>query len=73
MTIEESWILEQQKKYEKMKMEYNEVGRNKLMEKYEDLEHLMYSIYTLIEDGYKYRKLGEKNDKRNNEEKKNKN
>lgn len=56
MTDEEKWIIEQQEKYEKMKTEYNEVGRNKLMEKYENLEHLMYSIYLLIEDGYKYRK-----------------
>lgn len=55
----EDYILEQQKKYEKMKMEYNEVGRNQLTKKYEDLEHLMYQIYLLIQDGYKYRKIEE--------------
>lgn len=47
------------KKYEKMKTEYNEVGRNQLMKKYEELEYLMYDIYTLIQDGLKYRKLKE--------------
>lgn len=55
----EEYILEQQKKYEKMKNEYNEVGRNKLTKKYEDLEYLMYEIYKLIQDGYKLRKIEE--------------
>lgn len=64
MTAEEKWILDQQTKYEKMKTEYNEVGRNTLMEKYENLEYLMYSIYLLIEDGYKYRKLMNEKDVR---------
>ena len=56
----EDYILEQQKKYEKMKREYNEVGRNPLMKKYEDLEYLMYEIYQLIKDGRKYREQNKK-------------
>lgn len=59
----EDYIMEMQKKYEKMKIEYAEVGRNQLTKKYEDLEYLMYQIYLLIQDGYKYRKLeGAKNE-----------
>ena len=62
-TKEEKYILDQMNKYEKMEREYNEVGRNQLKKKYEELKYLMYDIYTLIKDGYKYRKLREDNEK----------
>ena len=64
LTDEEKYVIEMEHKYYKMKMEYNEVSRNKLVEKYENLERLMHSIYLLIEDGYKYRKQMEEDIKR---------
>lgn len=57
MTEELDFIVKLEDKYEKMKNEYNEVGRNALRDKYENLQYLMQSIYSLVKDGYKYRKL----------------
>lgn len=57
MTEELDFIGQLEDKYEKMKNEYNEVGRNALRDKYENLQYLMQSIYSLVKDGYKYRKL----------------
>lgn len=57
MTEELDFIAQLEDKYEKMKNEYNEVGRNALRDKYENLQYLMQSIYSLVKDGYKYRKL----------------
>ena len=56
ITEEEKYLIKQANKYYKMKMEYNEVSRNELKEKYENLEYLMQSILSLVEDGYRYRK-----------------
>lgn len=57
MTEELDFIGKLEDKYEKMKNEYNEVGRNALRDKYENLQYLMQSIYSLVKDGYRYRKL----------------
>lgn len=51
------FIDELEHKYYKMFMEYNEVDRNVLAKKYEHLYLLMQEITSLINDGYKYRKL----------------
>ena len=47
MTEELDFIVKLEDKYEKMKNEYNEVGRNALRDKYENLQYLMQSIYSL--------------------------
>ena len=54
-----NFIDELEHKYYKMFMEYNEVDRNVLAKKYEHLYLLMQEITSLINDGYKYRKLKE--------------
>lgn len=51
------FIDELEHKYYKMFMEYNEVDRNSLAMKYKHLYLLMQEITSLINDGYKYRKL----------------
>ena len=58
------YIDELEHKYYKMFIEYNEVGRSSLTLKYEHLYHLMQEIYSLIEDGYKYRKLNDDKNKK---------
>lgn len=63
MTEELDFIVKLEDKYEKMKNNYNEVGRNALRDKYENLQYLMQSIYCLVKDGYRYRKLKEGDDK----------
>lgn len=58
-TIEEQYIINKIEEASKKKIEYLEVDRNKEASKWENKELLLVSIYSLIEDGYKYRKLKE--------------
>ena len=57
--IEEQFIINAINNANKKKIEYLEVDKNKQAEKWENLELLYVSIYSLIQDGYKYRKLKE--------------
>ena len=54
-TIEEQYLLNLIEEANKKKIEYLEVDRNKEASKWEDKELLLVSIYSLVEDGYKYR------------------
>lgn len=60
-TIEEQYLLNKIEEATKKKIEYLEADRNKEANKWEDKELLLVSIYSLIEDGYKYRNLNKKN------------
>ena len=59
-TIEEQFLLNKIEEARKKKIEYLEVDRNKDANKWEDIELLFVSIYSLIEDGYKFRKRKDK-------------
>ncbi len=59
-TIEEQYLLTQIEEATKKKIEYLEADKNKEANKWEDKEFLLVSIYSLIEDGYKYRNLNKK-------------
>lgn len=54
-TIEEQYLLNKIEEASKKKVEYLEVDRNKEASKWENKEILLVSIYSLIEDGYKWR------------------
>ena len=60
-TIEEQYLLNKIEEANKKKIEYLEVDRNKEASKWEDKELLLVSIYSLVQDGYKYRKQKENN------------
>ena len=47
------------RKYNKRKIEYLEVDRSELAKKYENMEWIYENIYSLVIDGFKYRKLKE--------------
>lgn len=59
-TIEEQYLLTKIEEATKKKIEYLEADKNKEANKWEDKEFLLVSIYSLIEDGYKYRNLNKK-------------
>lgn len=59
-TIEEQYLLNKIEEANKKKIEYLEVDKNKQAEKWENIELLYVSIYSLVQDGYKYRKMKEK-------------
>lgn len=59
-TIEEQYLLNKIEEATKKKIEYLEADKNKEANKWEDKEFLLVSIYSLIEDGYKYRNLNKK-------------
>ena len=59
-TIEEQYLLTKIEEANKKKIEYLEANKNKEANKWEDKEFLLVSIYSLIEDGYKYRNLNKK-------------
>lgn len=62
-TIEEQFLINAINNANKKKIEYLEVDKNKQAEKWENIELLYVSIYSLVEDGYKYRKInGGKNE-----------
>jgi len=54
-TIEEQFLINTINHANKKKIEYLEVDKNKQAEKWENIELLYASIYSLVEDGYKYR------------------
>lgn len=54
-TIEEQFLLNKIEEARKKKIEYLEVDKNKEANKWEDIEYLFVSIYSLVEDGYKFR------------------
>lgn len=60
-TIEEQYLLNKIEEANKKKIEYLEVDKNKQAEKWENIELLYVSIYSLVQDGYKYRKQKENN------------
>lgn len=60
-TVEEQYLLNKIEEASKKKIEYLEADRNKEANKWEDKELLLVNIYSLIEDGYKYRKTKESN------------
>ncbi len=55
-TVEEQFLINKINEANKKKMEYLEADRNKEAEKWENIELLYVSIYSLVQDGYKYRK-----------------
>lgn len=59
--VEEQFLINHINEANKKKIEYLEADRNDLAEKWENLELLFASIYGLVLDGYKYRKLKENN------------
>ena len=59
-TMEEQYLLTKIEEATKKKIEYLEADKNKEANKWEDKEFLLVSIYSLIEDGYKYRNLNKK-------------
>ena len=59
--VEEHFLINHINEANKKKIEYLEADRNDLAEKWENLELLFASIYGLVLDGYKYRKLKENN------------
>lgn len=59
--VEEQFLINHITEANKKKIEYLEADRNDLAEKWENLELLFASIYGLVLDGYKYRKLKENN------------
>ena len=59
--VEEQFLINHINEANKKKIEYLEADRNDLAEKWENLELLFASIYGLVIDGYKYRKLKENN------------
>ena len=58
--IEEQFLINAINNANKKKIEYLEVDKNKQAEKWENIELLYVSIYSLVQDGYKYRKIKEK-------------
>lgn len=54
--VEEQFLINKINEANKKKMEYLEADRNKEAEKWENIELLYASIYSLVQDGYKYRK-----------------
>lgn len=54
--VEEQFLINKINEANKKKMEYLEADRNKEAEKWENIELLYVSIYSLVQDGYKYRK-----------------
>lgn len=56
-TIEEQFLISKIDEANKKKIEYLEVDRNKQANKWENIELLYVSIYSLVKDGYKYRNL----------------
>ena len=59
--VEEQFLINYINETNKKKIEYLEADRNDLAEKWENLELIYTSIYGLVLDGYKYRKLKEDN------------
>jgi len=59
--VEEQFLINHINEANKKKIEYLEADRNDLAEEWENLELLFASIYGLVLDGYKYRKLKENN------------
>jgi hypothetical protein len=55
--VEEQFLINAINNANKKKIEYLEADKNKQAEKWENLELLYVSIYSLVQDGYKYRKL----------------
>lgn len=53
--IEEQFLINAINNANKKKIEYLEVDKNKQAEKWENIELLYASIYSLVQDGYKYR------------------
>lgn len=60
--VEEQFLINHINEANKKKIEYLEADRNDLAEKWGNLELLFASIYGLVLDGYKYRKLKEKHE-----------
>lgn len=60
--VEEQFLINHIDEANKKKIEYLEADRNDLADKWENLELIYTSIYGLVLDGYKYRKLKEKNE-----------
>lgn len=58
--VEEQFLINAINNANKKKIEYLEVDKNKQAEKWENIELLYASIYSLVQDGYKYRKMKEK-------------
>ena len=62
--VQEQWLEQEINKAKKKYIEYKEVDRNNQANKWEARVWLLESILSLVEDGYKYRKLeGGKNTK----------
>lgn len=61
MNTEETFIYNKIEECEKKKIEYLEVDNNRQAKVWEQKENLYRSIFRLIQDGYKYRKMVEKN------------
>lgn len=60
MNTEETFIYNKIEECEKKKIEYLEVDNNRQAKVWEQKENLYRSIFRLIQDGYKYRKMVEK-------------
>lgn len=60
MNSEETFIYNKIEECEKKKIEYLEVDNNRQAKVWEQKENLYRSIFRLIQDGYKYRKMVEK-------------
>lgn len=54
--VEEQFLINAINNANKKKIEYLEADKNKQAEKWENIELLYVSIYSLVQDGYKYRK-----------------
>lgn len=57
--IPEQWLELEIKKARRKHQEYLEADRNEIAKRYETRIWLLESIYSLVEDGYKYRKQNE--------------
>lgn len=60
MNSEETFVYNKIEECEKKKIEYLEVDNNRQAKVWEQKENLYRSIFRLIQDGYKYRKMVEK-------------
>lgn len=59
MRSEELYLLKKIEEYEKKKIEYLEVDNNRQAKVWEQKEDLYRSIFRLVQDGYKLRKIEE--------------
>jgi hypothetical protein len=65
-TIEEEFLLYQIEKCDKKRMEYLEVDNNYMADVWGAKLDTYNNIYSLVEDGYKYREIKQKEKEKNN-------